>query len=573
MDNKSQWACDFETTTEADYKVDGYVRVFLWHARELFGPGEAMGYDIDSFIEWARNAKSVWFHNLRFDGSYILNRLLETGWEWSEKQVRGKRTYDHIVTDQGQWMQLVLRYGDHVTKIKDSAKKFPGFSLERLSKIYGIEGKSSLYLGYRGPDYIVTEEDIERVKGDTRILKVAMEHVLSEGMTRLTMASDALADFQERFGIHEYRFHFPKLPHAVDEFVRAAYKGGWTWCNPRWQERDLRNVYVYDVNSMYPSVMRQYELPYGKPYIRSKPDPGELYVVRFSCAYKLKPGKFPMIQLKGSYLRAQAEYAVESDGLETLTLTSVDYDLFHECYDVSFEKIEQYMCFKSKRGMFDDYIDHWGAEKVRCSDAGDKAGKETAKRMLNSLYGRFGMRQERASKRAHLEDGVIRWHTVQDMCDGAYVPMAAFITAYARRKILDMAHAFGDDFVYADTDSVHVLCTGEGKDIDVDDSRLGAWKLESHSERARYLRPKTYIHAYADGSVEDVKCAGMPEACKANVTWENFHGGARYKGKLIGKQVRGGYCLIDTTYNVSIGTYRAVIEGMDDDEEPAEAMV
>lgn len=555
MSKPSVWVADFETTTEADLLKDGYVRVFLWNARDVYSDEEATGYDVASFIEFTQRCKEIWFHNLKFDGSYILDRLLRDGWERSEKQVRGKRTYDLIVTDLGQWMQLKLMFGRHVVKIKDSAKKFPGFSLEQIAELYGIEGKSDLYLGYRGPDYVVTEEDIERVRGDTRILKTAILDLHSKGMKALTMASDAMADYKRTIGEKQFDKWFPKLSLELDQWMRSGYRGGWTYCNPIWEGKAVEDIDVYDVNSMYPSRQRDCILPYGMPYKhKGGPCEGELYIVRFSCSFRVREGKFPMIQRKGSFQSVQADYVYESDGIETLTLTSVDYELFHECYEVENEGGWDYLYFRGQRGMFDKYIDKWIEEKIRCSRAHDAPGKASAKRFLNSLYGKFGMNPKRKRKIPHLEEDRVAWDVVEEVTDGGYLPVAMFVCSYAHRKILDMANAFGDDFVYADTDSVHVIhrdAVPEGLDVDAD--RLGAWKLESNSANARYLRAKTYIHADEGFGVEDVKIAGCPEKCKLNVTWNNFRIGATYEGKLQGKTVPGGYCLMETTFRISVG--------------------
>ena len=49
-----------------------------------------------------------------------------------------------------------------------------------------------------------------------------------------------------------------------------------------------------------------------------------------------------------------------------------------------------------------------------------------------------------------------------------------------------------------------------------------------------------------------VVCGGMPDECKLNVDWWNFRNGAMYEGKLMGKQVVGGYLLSETTFNIRI---------------------
>ena len=568
-----EWVADFETTTQADYEVDGYVRVFLWHARQMYGTDERLGYDIDSFISFLSegNVKRIWFHNLRFDGSYILNRILQLGWTYSDKREQGKNTYSHIVTKQGAWMVLTLRFntGSHkskknrcVVKICDSAKKFPGFSLEKIAKIYGIEGKSSLYLGYRGDDYVVTEEDIARVRGDTRILKVAMEDLIGRGMNRLTMSGDALDMYKSTLPKGMFEKLFPKLSLDDDKAIRHAYKGGWSYVNPKYQGKNVEHVRVFDVNSMYPWAMYNMPMPYGKPWISDEEPNDGVYIVDLNCEFSLKPGKFPSIQLKNNIRYSDTEYLAHSDGLTHLTLTNVDYDLFRENYNIYNLSIDRYICFNATTDLFKDYIDRWMAEKERASREGDEASKSVAKRYLNSLYGRFGMNPVKDCKMSRLEDGIIKWDEEEIEGDGGFLPVACFVTAYGRAKCIRAACSYGDGFVYADTDSVHVI--SDEHLLEEHPTHLGAWKLESESEYGRYLRPKTYVHAHRNYiaefftredqyEIEEVKCAGMPDSCKIHVDWDNFEIGAEFEGKLTGKQVPGGYCLIDIPFRIKVG--------------------
>lgn len=200
LDLSKVWVADTETTGELDYKEDGFVRVYLWHARSLYGEKEALGEDVDSLIAFTKRSdvKMIWVHNLKFDGAFILNRILSDDWTESKKQIPDEETYRHIITDGGQWMELVLMHGRHICKIRDSAKKFPGMSLEEIARdIYGIEGKSDLDLSKRrDPSYRASEDDIARVKGDTRILAVAMRDLYIRGFTAMTMASDALSCYK-----------------------------------------------------------------------------------------------------------------------------------------------------------------------------------------------------------------------------------------------------------------------------------------------------------------------------------------------------------------------------------------
>lgn len=114
-------------------------------------------------------------------------------------------------------------------------------------------------------------------------------------------------------------------------------------------------------------------------------------------------------------------------------------------------------------------------------------------------------------------------------------------------------------YVYSDTDSIHCISPDfklpEG--LDIDDTRLGAWKFETKFNKGKFLRQKCYI----ENSTEDVynpepeyemkvTVAGMPKECYQYVTFENFKIGASYKGKKLPKQVEGGVILADVDFTI-----------------------
>lgn len=47
-----------------------------------------------------------------------------------------------------------------------------------------------------------------------------------------------------------------------------------------------------------------------------------------------------------------------------------------------------------------------------------------------------------------------------------------------------------------------------------------------------------------------ITCAGMPETCHKDVTFDNFRTGSRYNGKLVPQHVPGGIILRDTQFTI-----------------------
>ena len=63
--------------------------------------------------------------------------------------------------------------------------------------------------------------------------------------------------------------------------------------------------------------------------------------------------------------------------------------------------------------------------------------------MLNSLYGKFGLNPDVRSKYPYLnEDGIVKYALYDaEIRDSIYIPVASFITSYARYKIHPAVHA------------------------------------------------------------------------------------------------------------------------------------
>ena len=79
-------------------------------------------------------------------------------------------------------------------------------------------------------------------------------------------------------------------------------------------------------------------------------------------------------------------------------------------------------------------------------------------------------------------------------------------------------------------------------------TRLGAWKNEGCFQDSKFLRAKTYMET-VDGKTK-VTCAGMPDNVKEQVTYDNFHPGATFHGKLVPRRYPGGIILTPTDFTI-----------------------
>lgn len=544
---KTIWAADFETTTSPNLEKDGRVRVYLWSLVNKELTEEYWGTEIKTFIDKIEELQCdiIFFHNLAFDGSFIIAYLEEQGWRY-------ELDFDMVVDGLNNWYQLrLLRTGKEI-KIWDSLKKFPSQSVKSLAKLYGFGDKKEPphFDRYIPIDYVPYKEEIEYCLQDSRIVANAIGKEWENGHKSLTLSADAFNDVKHSLGGYtKWRKYMPKLSKRCDEFCRKSYKGGWTYCNPKFQFQEIENITVFDVNSLYPYCMVNTLLPYGKPYFRPPKD-DELYIINFKTMFKIKKNHLPTIQVKNNFRFSETEYITDSKGELELTLTSVDFELFKEQYDVAYIKEPDYISFKAVIGLLEEYMTYHMNEKIKADQSGNKALRYISKRYLNSPYGKTGMRPNRVNKLPYLaDDGVVKFVEMETISDSIYVPYAAFVCAQARNITIRAAQANYENFIYADTDSIHIKGT-TAKGIKIHPTELGAWKNEGFFEKGKYLRAKTYIHGDKDNNIEEIKCAGMPVEVKEKVKWEDFRMGMKFDGKLAKKTVKGGCLLVPTTFEI-----------------------
>ena len=165
------WVADFETTTQINYTVEGKVRVWLWSLVNLSGTKAFYGTDLAEFLIKLEeeHVGKLWFHNLRFDGNFIISYVLSIGWEYGIE-------FTTIIDKMNLWYEIKLIQPQQTTTIWDSLKKFPGQSVENIAKLYGIKGKERPpdFNKYIPEDYEPTEDEIQYCVQDSKIVAHAL---------------------------------------------------------------------------------------------------------------------------------------------------------------------------------------------------------------------------------------------------------------------------------------------------------------------------------------------------------------------------------------------------------------
>lgn len=319
--------------------------------------------------------------------------------------------------------------------------------------------------------------------------------LVSEFHTRfgrgLTIAGTALKEIKKHHRVVKCGKHH-------DEVFRPFYFGGRVECFQRGIVK--MPLVAYDVNSMYPAVMKNAAHPVGSSYLTST---GPLTA---SGKYSMKKAAPFFIRFIGRNYGALPMRT--PDGLRfdvergEFATTSHELVAALETNSIVIEKI-LHVHVPNEWQDFAEFVDMCIEGKLRAEAEGDKAGRLFFKLLANSGYGKFGSNPE------HYKDYMLNGspgervasgYSVHSMIGDLYiweraaknpiyydVAIAASITGAARAQMLRGIHQATDP-VYCDTDSI--ICRAFAGETHA--TKLGAWKLEATGDRIAVAGKKMY---------------------------------------------------------------------------------
>lgn len=548
---------DFETTV---YKGQVHTEVWASALVELYKEDVRIDNSLTDTFDYLRSLKDnviVYYHNLKFDGSFWLSYLLTELHltqayyvpdakkpeyvEWYNEKDMPNNSFKYTISDKGQWYTITIKMGYKFIEIRDSLKLLP-FSVKRIGKAFKTKHKKldMEYVGFRYAGCEITPEEREYIANDVLVVKEALEIMFEEGHDKLTIGSCCLEEYKRIMGKEDYAMFYPdttEMPldkdvfgySTVDEYIRRSYRGGWCYLVKGKEGKIFENGITADVNSLYPSMMHSESgnyYPVGEPNFwvgNIIPDEAlkgdRYYFLRIRTRFYIKHNKLPFIQIKNNYLYkgtesltttdvfnpetdSYSEYYLDSKGnikdtrIE-MVLTCTDYQLLKEHYELVDFEILDGCWFFTETGLFDEYINKYREQKINS----EGAKREQAKLFLNNLYGKMASSTDSSFKLAfEKENSVVGFKAVlANNKTAGYIPVGSAITSYARNFTIRCAQMnyHGVDqrgFIYADTDSVHCdLTIDELQGAPIHKSAFCHWSHESTWDKAIFVRQKTYI--------------------------------------------------------------------------------
>ena len=465
--------------------------------------------DINHYFKYLISCKDniiVYTHNLKRTGMFIIDYIVkntdwiqardDTGFYPASHMGGHDGFYRYTINEVGTWFEITISVNHHMIRFFDT-KNIINADIPDIKRSFRTENKSI--------EILIMHEVLNKLK--------------EVGIDKITIGASCMDDWKRETFLDksEYRNYFPDLTEVksiecnnADSYVRNCYHAGWEFLNKKYSGKNIRDTYVYDVNSLFPTMMKERMFPTGKPhFFKGKPekwmlDKSRYLFLHIRCRFELKEKHFPFLNVDGESNKTNSNVTIDGieydNGVQDLWLTQTDFDMMIKNYNITDLTYVSGCWFWSRHGLFDNYIDKW--YKVKSESTG--AYREIAKMMLNNLYGKFGTDSHGKLKTIDYDkDNGYTFDTIDVKKTSGYVPVAAAITSYSREFIISVAENNYDNLIYSATDSLHL--TQPDNTLEVSSS-IGKWKKEQYKQ-AIYLAPKTYAHISDD--VVEIKCAGL----------------------------------------------------------------
>lgn len=481
--------------------------------------------------------RTVYFHNFsRFDGIFLIKYYTSR---------RDKYTIKPLIRNSMIYELRVYREKKLVFRIRDSYTILPS-SLAILAKTLCPQLGSKGTIAHdevRVSNLMVLKQQlVDYLKQDIRLLGGVMLKAQEIYWTQykvdienyLTLSSLAMSIFRmSYYDPNSWPIHIPSR--NEDTFIRRGYYGGHADTYKPYGE----NLYYYDVNSLYPYIMKTFPMPGGVPVWHGNLEGQELsnlfgfieaYVV---CPRTISRPFLPYRDHNNTLLFPTGKFVGVYFSEELIYARDLGYKIL---------PLRGYL-FEKKSSPFDSFVSSVFSRRQEAKKTGNEAMAYGYKILMNSLYGRFGINPESSTTEICNRD---RYNYLLERDDFIFgnqlnsdyyivtyvsnkkgvkdsdwnpprisaVQLSAAITACSRIHMYQ--YISRPDCYYTDTDSA-VLGEPLPED-EISSVELGKLKIEHFVRKGVFLAPKSYILTTDKGDI--IKHKG-PAKEFVNVDWFN----------------------------------------------------
>lgn len=497
----------------------------------------------------------IYVHNLAYEFQYICKRF-----EWFEVFSLDIRKPVKAITTDG--IEFRCSY-----RLSGSSLEVVGKNLIKYSasKMIGDLDYSLI----RHCETPLTSEEVKYCYNDISVLLYFIQEkiesgesvdripITKTGYVRRYCRNSCLYEGSHKNSIDKYSSYSSimsglKLKHNEYLMLKAAFQGGFTHASAYRVGNIYNNVKSYDFTSSYPFVMVCEQLPMssGEKIHISGQQELERQIKKYCCLFNVRfvnivakttidnPLSFSKCRKIVKPVTDNGRI-VSADSVET-TITELDYLIYKNFYD--WDKLEIGAFIRYRKGYLPtDFIkailNLYEKKTVLKGVEGMEIEYLLSKEMINASFGmcvtdiaRPSIRYnsgEWMKNKADLREVLARYN--DDKRRFLFYPWGVWVTAYARFNLFTGLKAFGEDYIYSDTDSIKVLNyqnhldyidnynkivmskikkSAENTGIDISkymprtvkgvQKIIGVWDDEGIYRRFKTLGAKRYMYEYFD---------------------------------------------------------------------------
>ena len=471
--------------------------------------------NIDDYFKYIfKNNKNfiIYFHNFgRFDSTFIMNYIVKNKYVGSVKVIERNniiyqvtlKNYDIIFRDS--YLMIPMKLDDIGNNFCENFKKDNEFEYSDMESMDYNQIKEQC------------ENDCEVLReGFLKFRKIIMDVFEIDIKSQITIPSLSFNIFKKNY-YNVYMTPITKNPFKEDEFIRRSYKGGIAEV----VKPLLKDGFCYDANSLYPSIMRNEKFPIGKgKFVKGKDIDINNFIGFIECEVETNENldfltyRHPdrgLITPKGSWIDVYHHKEV----LKAISLG----------YKIKFIKGFKYM---KEEKIFKKFVEEIYDMRIKSET---REMNYIMKLILNSLYGRFGMKVlvestkyinveelndykkkylikniEHLGNNMYIVTGLIKSKDNKELYKNTIdtetaVQIASCITSYSRIFMYEFKKINGNECYYTDTDSIFVKNKLSDEFIG---KNLGQFKKEYDVKEGYFIAPKVYCIIKYDGSIKTV---------------------------------------------------------------------
>lgn len=477
---------------------------------------------LTSFFHLYENRRLIMYvHNLAFEFQFIRKRL-----EWdSVFSIEQRKPLYALTTGGIEFRDSYLLSGYSLAKLGDNLQKYHvrklvgdlDYSKIRHSKTPMTEKE----IAYCENDVLVVsayiQEEIEKAGNITRLPLTKTGYVRNYCRNKCFYGDDRHKTNTKTY--QKYRELILSLKLDSEEYkqLKRAFQGGFTHAAARFSGKVEKNVDSIDFTSSYPYVLlsEQFPMSSGRIVEVKTKEEFQKYINLYCCLFDVEFTNLTPKIINENYISLsrcyQHEKVVVNNGRVvsadkiTTTITDVDYTVIEKTYKWDSMTIYNFRIYnrgylptnfvKSILKLYSDKTTLKGVE-------GKEVEYLVSKGMLNSCYGmtvtdivrdEIIYSNEWDIEKADVEKDIEHYNKSRNRF--LYYPWGVWVTAYARRNLWGGILAFGDDYIYSDTDSIK--CINIEKHFDYINSYNNTVKLklqmaaDYHKIDFELFQPKT----------------------------------------------------------------------------------